>query len=338
MEAELQTTLEKVKNILGQHQLSTDENLEELLSKTIASRENNIRFTVKDSENKEYIMKYSIVHLSNVAPRTGIRALLNLKNEANFYLHNNSHNTSTEIKIPKLLAASNEDPAWIIIEKLPSDKYYIFSGEIQIDGKGYPEFMAESFVKGLQAFQELPVDKEKFHVMTIDGSIEWLKGLLELFGSIPGTTAEELLQLFENNRDLWNSNTNVYIHADLVPDTSGHNKEDNTLVLLDFEKVQIAHAAHDHVRVVSNAFYTDFRRKYEEKLFAVNPSKEFKVLYYLSRILILISSIEKYKSGRLDHIFIQMFGSKKYEEIKEPSIRDWEEQLSEVLTEIRKLT
>lgn len=310
-----------IKKILDKYSLTAKENLRMLITQTLEKEENNVRFVTSNKSGKRYIFKYSVAGLREKTIQTGVRALLNLKNEVNFYLNTNLQEKQNII-IPKLLAASI-DPAWLIIEFL--ENAVIFDSKLGFSNKPFPRFFSKAYIEGISELQKLDVNKKLFHKAISRDTRGWVESV---------TDDENIRKIFQSESNAWDRNCNYVCHMDILTDTIGYDKSSHKLVLLDFEKVQISHPAQDFAAITMNPLIEKWNRNFEKEVFKHFKSRDFEKLYKLTKLLRLLSRLKNYETGRLDHVFTVILGKTRYIEMKTKTKPVLEKEVESLVQEL----
>ncbi len=330
--------LQYIHNTLEKNSLSSEVDLNGLVNQKVEELENNIRFVCESENGKRYIAKFSIMSLGHKPEHSGIRAKMNLANEVRFYRQIADKNFQ-HVKIPDFLVGEDSKNAYLIIEYLDSDETYIFEPADGFNLKGYPDFFAESVVKGLREFHSKAsnVDNDNmFPVMQIGNIRQWLSDVGESLPEDLATEFSTVEEIFDENSKLLRSRPRSITHSDILPDTLGYEKESKRLVLLDFEKAQLSIKEFDYSAFIKSSAHQDWvRESFEPVLYSYFSDRSFKISYIIFKLLRLVTSLANFESGRLDHVFIAMLGKDRFEELRKPSIKAWKQELRRSLEEIK---
>jgi len=328
-----QKTVGDVKRILIKNKLSTKVgsiNIEELLRNRIEQQENNLLVFCKDAKDYDYILKYSITHLTG-KKHSGVRALLNVKNEINFYQQVVDEKNNNVI-IPKLLDASSRPHPYLILEKLDVKEIELFPEDTFFRKNFLPMNIIEPVIKGMIEFQSLKVDKDIFHHMTTQNIQPWLSLIEGAYRGKIKHIKQRVRSLFSKYSSLWDREVKSLVHGDIEGDTFGYEKGTNRIVLLDFEKTQIGHPLHDFAFFVQNPQERSWNKAFVKTLLIYFPQKEYHILFTLSRLLKTLTCLNNFRTGRIDHVFVGILGNKKrYEEMKKIYIPLWEKDALELV-------
>ncbi len=332
----MEKTISTIKEVLRLNALTPKNSVEGMVTKAIAKDENNVRIECVSKSGQKWLLKYSIVHLSPKTQFTGIRAKLNLRNEANFYRLSNNIK-KTHIVIPQLLNSSlpEADESWIIIEKLLQEDFYFFPKNHSFLPTPYPTFFIESIIAGIKEFQNLPIQKETFIVQTIESTRAWLQNLDGAFTNQLADKKAEVLKTFDKFKSIWPDNLGYLSHHDLQAAPLGYQRNTKKLALLDFEKVQITHHAFDYTGVVQNPTWIDWNNKFETALFNQYNNTNFKALFYLSCMLKTLANLNNFKTGRLDHVFLNILGKEGLDKSKVIFTPLWENTVLRYLDKLK---
>lgn len=325
----------KINKILHKYQLRAETDLSTTIIQTTLAKENNVCFFCQNQPNsqKTYFFKYQIQKSANQTLQS--RRQFNLVNEINFYQTAKSQ-PFKKLVLPKLFHSGLKPNPWLITEKIDLKNTYSFPKNSFFSENSISEKYIPILIDGLSEFHQQKFPPKKFHRQKMSDLIKWFQFLNPSFTGVLSPIAAFVPRIMIKHEKLWNQNCRTLIHGDLVADTYAFSPA-NKLILFDFEKVQISHPAFDFSSFFINPRNKQWNQQLFNRLIKKYPDPSFKILLYLSGILRLCHLLGNFKSGRLDHVFLPIIGSKKFLPTKKLYLRLWLREILRLIDQINKI-
>ncbi len=327
-------TARRIQNILQRYHLQTDVDLIYLVEKTKQDSENNLRFFCyqQDDPSQQYFFKLQLSDVKQQKLKS--RRQFGLKNEIVFYRQNNQSKFKKLIT-PTYFHSRIQSSPWLIIHKI-DNKLSFLRPDIFFSNQKIPPKYIPIIIDSLTELHQMKIDPVLFHRQRMSDIIYWFSFLSPSIPTKWAIITKTVPKILHKYQKIWNSNCQFLTHSDLVPDTFAFSGS-SSLVLFDFEKVQISHPAFDYSSFVINPQQKIWNKNFTSQLLQKFPSKDFIILLYISWIMRLCHLLANFSSGRLDHVYIPIIGRQKYIAVKNTYMSLWPPEIIRLLNEIKKI-